>query len=234
MRVNHRIDAHQFAGCIYESTSTITGIYGCIGLNKASDLVSSLRSCGASLGTYNTGCNGTGQVKGVTYSQNPLSHFEGIAIAKGNGRKILCIHLDKGDIASRVATYKLGTEGAIIVEGNGDLIGIINNVIIGNDEPIGTDNYAGTIAHNGTRAWAVEATTAPPEEKLERVHIALIYLLLSLYFDVYYRMHRSLCCRHKIGCIAYTTAHIEAHSGIPESPSIDLRRSHSTRRAVLH
>ena len=107
-------------------------------------------------------------------------------------------------------------------------------MIIGNDVAIGTDNYSGTVAYNGTRTGAIETSTSPSEEKFERIHIALIDLLLSLYFDMYYRMHRSLCCRHKIGCIAHATAHIEAHSGIAKSPSVYLRRSHSTRRATFH
>ena len=97
LRIEHGIDAYQFALRINQGTARVTGIDGRIGLNEARNLrtVAAVAAHGACLGTHDACCDSGAEVVGVAHSQHPFAHLQFVAVANGKRGQVLTVDFDE-------------------------------------------------------------------------------------------------------------------------------------------
>ena len=78
LRIEHGVDAHQFALRIDQRTTRIALVNGSVGLDKRLDWVAAQRT---SLGANDTCRNGGVKVEGVANSQHPFANFQFVRVA---------------------------------------------------------------------------------------------------------------------------------------------------------
>ena len=75
LRIQHRIDAHQFATRVHQRATRVTCIDGGIRLNERFNAVL-VRTDATRLGRHDARRHRRGQVERIAYSQHPLTHFQ--------------------------------------------------------------------------------------------------------------------------------------------------------------
>ena len=194
-RRKHGIDTYQFTFCIHQSSTAVSLIDGGICLDErfySPDAVHTERTC---LGTDDTGSYSRGKIERVTYRQYPLSYFQGIRIAHGDGREIVSLDLDQSQIRIRVGTDHATFELAVVIQLNDNFVRTVDHVIIGDDVTVFGNDDTGTEADTRlglyTALLSATITEDIPEYLCKRVAYghSLFFSLLSRFY-MYYSMKR--------------------------------------------
>ena len=104
---------------------------------------------------------------GLPMRQHHVADLKGVGIAEIDRRKSLVGVLDAQhrEIGALVLEHDLGLELALVGERDLDLVGILDDVVIGHDEPGGIDDHAG--AERALDLLARAAQPAAAEEAAE-------------------------------------------------------------------
>lgn len=90
-----------------------------------------------------TACDRSGKAEGVADGENAIADARLVAVAKLHGRERgLALDLNDTEIGPAVATDDLGGENRAVLKGDRDLVGILDDMIIGHDVAIGRDDKA--------------------------------------------------------------------------------------------
>ena len=171
---------------------SILNIHGRIGLDEGFDLefAAAVRH-GAALGGNNAGGDGAPELfaqRGAD-GEDPFAQAELVAVAHREGREILRIDLDDGDVRGRVGADDGGVEFLVVVRGHRDLGGAGNDVVVRDDVAVRTDDDARAAALRLAGLGLAEAVAVTePEEILERVDAAAGGLL-DRHFHIDDRLH---------------------------------------------
>ncbi|OAV73775.1 hypothetical protein Barb7_02853 [Bacteroidales bacterium Barb7] len=197
--INRRIDAHQLAFRIDQCAAAVAGVHRCIRLDKRFDAAAAGYAA-TPFGTDDAGGDGGGKVKRIADCQHPFAHFELLGIAEGDGRQVLCLNLDQGNVGGRVCTDYLSRKLAVVVQRHFQLVRTVHHVVVGHNIAIGGNNHARTGTHAGLRLLRLLTAIAEPEEILKRVNVLLSSPALNLRIgnrlDMHYGMYRILS-RHR-------------------------------------
>ena len=196
LAIQHSVDTNQLTLLVHQSTTTVTSIDGSIGLDKALDTIGTE---GTSLSTNDTCGYSTGQVKGVTNSQYPLSQLQIITITNGDGRKVLTVNLYQRQVGSWVTTNDTTLELAIVIQLHLYLISFAYHMIVGYNITVTADNYTTTCTMSVrsfvfTLLWLLTSTAKAEEiakEVTERILNRHSLCLTCLrYLNIYNGIYR--------------------------------------------
>ncbi|OPZ94690.1 MAG: hypothetical protein BWY72_02304 [Bacteroidetes bacterium ADurb.Bin416] len=125
-------------------------IDGSIGLDKGLDTqiaagsttptVSHVTAQATTLGTDDAGRHGGGQVHGITHGQDPLAHLEVVGVTESDGWQVFGINLKQGDVGAGVGTNDLGGVFFLVVGRDGNFIGPLYHVVVGDDVTVRGDD----------------------------------------------------------------------------------------------
>lgn len=101
MGVEHGVDAHQLTLGVDECTARVTCVDGSIGLDEALHAVGTERT---SLGRDDTCGNGIVESEWIAHCDDPFTHLHIVAVGDRQGRQVLAIHLDEGEVGGLVGT----------------------------------------------------------------------------------------------------------------------------------
>ena len=140
---------------------------------------------------------------------------------RSEGREILRIDLDDGDVRGRVGADDGGVELLVVVRRHRDLGGAGDDVVVGDDVTVRTDDDARAAALRLAGLGLAEAVTVTePEEILERVDAATGGLL-DRHFHIDDRLHGGfgrigevgIICVCQIDSTVFHAAFFAAHAG---------------------
>ena len=138
MRSNGCIDSNQFALCVHQSATTITGIDSSISLNKRFHRRTFTQNAKVTcLSTHDTRSDSGSQVERITNGKHPFTNANIVGVTKGKVFQIRSIHLNQSQVGGRVSTNNSSRFLHLIIKGNLHFIGTFNNVVIGDDISIG-------------------------------------------------------------------------------------------------
>ena len=195
LRINGGVHADNVACHVDKRATGVAGIDSGIGLDEALELA--LRNAvgaglidGAVLGGDDSRRDCFGQSKWAADSEYPVAYLSAFGVAKLDGGKgILRVNLNDGDVCVPVdADYRGGTAivaGATIRIGRKldvDLVGFVDDVIVGND--VATGIYDEARAESSafatlTIAVIIAAATLAAEEAIEEIlHVSWLLLVV--------------------------------------------------------
>src|SRR6202041_1731882 len=172
--VNGGVDADYFAGHIDERAAGVSGVDGGVSLNETLKLVADV---GTVFGADDSGRNGGVQSKGAAEGKNPVADLHAIGITKPGDREFMVrVNLNYRDICVFVdANYMGAVMRRIAVDGDLNFGGLVNHVVVGEDETFFVNDDSGAKASLGIFA-AIGRIKKAVEEILE---VALRVRLLA-------------------------------------------------------
>ncbi len=161
--VDGGVDADYFAGHIDERAAGISGIDGGVGLNEALELVADV---GAIFRANDSGGDGGIQSEGAAKGQDPIADLYTVGIAElSSGEFVVGVNFDDGEIGVFVdADYVGVVMSGIAIDGDLNFCGLVNDVIVGEDETFFVNDYSGAEA-----AFSVLAAVGRIEEAVEEI-----------------------------------------------------------------
>ena len=87
------------------------------------------------------------------------------SLPSGNGRKVVAVDLDDGNVGRRIATYDLRVELAPVGEDHGHLVRVGDDVVVRENQSIGRDDEARARGVNDLIFLALTAMTAATERR---------------------------------------------------------------------
>src|SRR5581483_2142151 len=128
------IDADQFASQVDQCAAGIAGIDRRVGLDEV--FVPLDAEAGAAQSAHDAGSDGLTEPERIADGHHEVADFEPFGVAKRQGSEILGRYLDNGYVRVGVSTDPRGLETAAVGERHRDLIGMLNHVIVGDDETL--------------------------------------------------------------------------------------------------
>ncbi len=174
--VDLRIDPDHFPGQIDQRPAGIARIDGDVGLDER-QIVSGI----ATLGRDDSGGDRVVESERRTDRQHPFTHTQAIRIADRHERQMIGLDLDQRHVGTAIGADQLAAQFALVGQRDVDFIGLVDDMMIGEDVAVGgndetrTDAARHLLARFGTRrAWAgfVPGRTRrkeAPEEFVERI-----------------------------------------------------------------
>ena len=161
--VDGGVDADHFAGHVDQRAAGISGIDGGVGLNEALKLVADV---GAIFGADDSGGDGGVQAEGAAEGEDPVAHLHAVGIAElGDGKIVVGVDFDDREVGVLVDADDAGAVfGGIAVERDLNFGGLVNHVIVGEDETFFVHDHAGAKA-----AFGVGAVVGRVEEAIEEI-----------------------------------------------------------------
>src|SRR6185437_2779702 len=98
----------------------------------------------------------------ITDGDDGLPRTKHAAVAKGGTRQPAGVNFDHRQISSGIGTHHFGREGALVVEGDLQLVGILDHVVVGHDVAVGGDDDAAT--QGGEGLWVGSVLEGSLEE----------------------------------------------------------------------
>jgi len=146
------VDADNFAGHIDQRAAGISGVDGGVGLQEALELVADV---GAIFGADDSGGDGGVQAEGAAEGEHPVADLYAVRISElGDGKIAVGVDLDHREIGVLVkADYVAIVFGGIAVEDDLNFGGLVDDVIVGEDETLFVDDHAGAEAAFGVGAF---------------------------------------------------------------------------------
>ena len=202
------VDAHQLAPLVDEGAAGIAGVHGRIGLDEGFNLeFAAAVGHRTAFGADDAGGDGAAELGAQrgTDGEDPLTEAELVAVAERDGRQVLRVNLDDGDVRSRVGAHDGGLILGIVVQGDVDRGSAGDDVVVRDDVAVRADDHAGAAAFllpGLGLAVAIAEAEAVTEEEFERVD-ALHGTALTLdgHFHVDDRLDGGLGGIGKIGVI---------------------------------
>ena len=172
--VNGGVDADHFAGHIHERAAGIAGVDGGVGLDEALELMADV---GAVFGADDSGGDGGIQAEGAADGENPIAHLHAIGIAElGDGEVVVGFNFDDGEVGIFVEADDARTVfGGIAVERDLNLGGLVDYVIVGEDEAFFVHDHAGAQA-----AFRVGAVVRRVKKAIEEIMEGIAELFVGI------------------------------------------------------
>src|SRR5207302_1590581 len=139
LRMMSPVSTHAFAAHVEQGPPGIPRVDRHVGLNEGNEVL--LRQA-AALGADNARGDGAVETEGRTDCDDPLADLEPVRIAHPYRRQPGRIDLDQGEIGAPVGADDASLEFALVGQANGDLISGIDDVRVGENVAVGTDDEA--------------------------------------------------------------------------------------------
>ena len=148
-----RADAHELAAVVDQGAAGVTGVDGRIHLDEVGvERVAraGLHELVARQGRDDALRDGLLEAKRAAHGHDPIAHLQGGGVPHLDGRDgvSLEVRLDHGEVARAVRAHKLGVV-ALAVDGHGDGVGVLDDVVVGDDVALGVQHHAGAQALAG-------------------------------------------------------------------------------------
>ena len=112
----------------------------------------------ASFGTDNTCGNSVVQSEGVTNGEHPFANLDVVRVSYHDGRQVFGVNLDKCQIGRLVSTDDASRILLrVLVQRNGQFVGTVHHVVVGNDISVGRNNHTRTCC---CTLWSLHLTLA--------------------------------------------------------------------------
>ena len=152
---------------IDQGPAAVPRVHGCIGLNEGLQAGAPAQNIDiAGFGRYNPGGDGGIQVEGIPDGQNPLADLQCIAVSGFDIGQLGGLYFDQGQVRTGVLSNDLAVEAPLVVEDDFDFIGVFDDMVVGDDVPIGRHDYPGARTHGGPSGHHIRAI----KEVAEHVH----------------------------------------------------------------
>ena len=171
-RIDRRIDADDLAVHVEHRPAGIAPVDRGVGLQE---IVVGAGLDVALAGREDARGDAAAETERIADRQHPIADPRGVAVAPGGGgQRLVGLDLQQRDIGLGVAPDELGLQIGVVVQNDGDLVGVGDHVIVGYDITRRVDDKAG--AERGALA-RLSLRTAPlghamleevPKELLER------------------------------------------------------------------
>ena len=93
--------------------------------------------------------------------EHPLPDAERVGVAEGEGREVVAVHAEHGEVGEGVGPDHLGVELAAVEEHHAELVGPLDHVVVGDDVAVG--------GHEGAAAEPALGAVATERRQPERV-----------------------------------------------------------------
>ncbi|PRD36405.1 UNVERIFIED_CONTAM: hypothetical protein NCL1_08904 [Trichonephila clavipes] len=158
--VDLRVDADHLAGGVEQRAAGIARIDGDIGLDEGHVGIAGQR---ARLGADDAGGGRVVEAERRADGQHPLADAQLRGIADLHRRQVGGGDLDQRDVGARVGADDLGLDLAAVAEAHGDLVGLVDDMVVGQHIAVAADDETGAEGLPGAgllrlRLEAVEAT----------------------------------------------------------------------------
>ncbi len=162
----------------------------------------------ARFGAHDARRDGRAQVEGRTDGQHPLAQPQRIGRTEGEGRQLLGLDLQQGDVRRGVLAHERGVERASVVERRAQLRSAVDHVVVRHDVAVGRNDDARTAGPllavaPLVRRVATPARTLREAEEFEEGVVAIAaarWHLDALHgLDVHHRLHCVFGGIRKIG-----------------------------------
>src|SRR5215469_9120496 len=133
-RVDEGVDSDHLAVGIEQRSTRVAWVNRGIGLN----VVVIVATKNLTLGAHYAGSDRHAYVKRISDRDDPIADFSFVRISERRTRQcILRLDLDKGEVGFLILADDLRAEFPLVAEGNLDLVGGANHVIVGQYEAVG-------------------------------------------------------------------------------------------------
>ena len=100
----------------------------------------------ACLGAHDAGSDGGGKSEGIAYGENPFAHFEFFGITHRDDVEVGGVNFYECKVGGGIRSHNGGIEVTIVVKGDFEAFGAVNDVVIGDDVSV--------LGYNDARAEA--------------------------------------------------------------------------------
>src|SRR5690349_22268988 len=161
---DRRVHADDFTADVDEWSTRVAGVDRRVGLEVVDDCVRGVIESGepASLRADDALRDREIETERIPDGQHPVTDACRLVVAEGNGRKVFAIDLYDGDVGRRIASNDLRVELAPVGENDSDLVGVGDDVVVGENNAVGRDDEARARSSDGL-ILTLPATTATAE-----------------------------------------------------------------------
>ena len=141
------IDADQAAAGVDEGAAGVARVDGGVGLDEVlvtADLIEDADA--AAGGGDDAHGDGLADAEGITDGKDHIADAELPAVGEGGGGEVFSLDLDDGDIGLGIRADDLGGKFALVVEHDLELVGALDDVVVGDDVAVGGDDDTGAEA----------------------------------------------------------------------------------------
>ena len=78
----------------------------------------------------------------VADGDGPVADAQPVGVAQRQHGQVVAVDLEHGDVGLGIGAHHLGLEGALVVEGDGDGLGVGDHVVVGQDVAVAVDDEA--------------------------------------------------------------------------------------------
>ncbi len=136
------IDADQLAAQVDQRAAGVAHVDGCVGLDEI--LVALDAQPAASERADNPGGDRLSEPERVADGHHEVAHAKRIGVSQLHRGQAVSLHLDYRHVRGRIGAHHLRVEPASIAQGDGNFLGLVDDVIVGDDVTVlGIDNDAG-------------------------------------------------------------------------------------------
>ena len=196
MGVDGGVHADDFAVHVEQRSAGVAGVDGGVSLNEVLELAACAGLDGAIFSGDDSGGDGLGEGEGTADGLDPIADVGGVRVADFDGReRDLGIDFDDGDVSGFIKTDDDGGSAFIVIvtirgELDVDFVGLLDDVIVGDDVALGVNDEAGaeglpdallivlTVAEAGHAVGCLAVLTT--EEVIKEVLHAALAALLAL------------------------------------------------------
>ena len=177
LRDDRSVDADNLASHVDERTTAVAGIDGRVRLQKT--LKCALFNIPAgfpelaaptSKGADNTGRHGMVELEGTANGQHPIANLDGIRIPQFCRRQVLAgVNLDDRQVRPDIGADKFRVILGLVVQDHLDLVGLIDDVVVGQDVAGPVEDETAPETLRLTRGIVPAASAEEIEEIIERI-----------------------------------------------------------------
>ncbi len=141
------VDAHQIAPAVDQSATRVAGIDGGVGLQQILPAIAVRPHAGETGATGRTDDplgDGLADVVGVADGKHHVAHLGLVVLILRDHRQVIRFDVEHCQIGELIGADQLGAEDAAILQGDDDLIGIGDDVVVG--------QHIAALVHDDARA----------------------------------------------------------------------------------
>ena len=141
--VDLRVDTHHLTPRIEQRATRVAGVHRHVGLDEGHGAVVGQRTA---LGTDDASGHGVLEAEGRANGQHPFTHAQVTHLADGDHGQVLGLDLEHRNVSLGVGPQHLGLQFAAVGEFDGDLLGPLHHVGVGQDDAVGADDETRALA----------------------------------------------------------------------------------------
>ena len=141
---NGGVDADEFALGVDQRAAGIARVDSGVGLDEIFVVLNA--EIGAAGGADDAHGDGLADAEGIADGESEIADFYLGRIAERNGGEMVGVDFQHGDVGLGIAADDVGGEFTLVAQGNFDVGGAIDHVIVGEDVAVGADDHAGAEA----------------------------------------------------------------------------------------